>query len=91
MQIQGTVHIHGPQAMNAPHRIGKAEQTPNPAAQQIDQLDISPEADMVSRAHEAPAMRLDRIAEIRAAIAEGTYDTDAKMSAALDRLLDEIG
>ncbi len=51
MQIHGTTHVHGPQPINAPHRT----QAPQPAAQSgyatgADQLDISREADMVSRA-----------------------------------------
>ncbi len=50
MQIHGPTHVHGPQSINAPHRT----QAPQPAAQSgyvtgADQLDISREADMVSR------------------------------------------
>ena len=58
---------------------------------EVDQLDISPEADLASRISGMPEMRTDRVAEIRAQIASGAYETDAKLDAALDRLLDEIG
>ncbi len=58
---------------------------------EVDQLDISPEADLASRISGMPEMRMDRVAEIRAQIASGAYETDAKLDAALDRLLDEIG
>lgn len=91
MQINGPAHVHGPQAINAPHRLQPAK---GPAqtgrTQEADQLDISPEADMVSRARELPDVRADRVAEIKAAIADGTYDTAEKLDIALDRLLDEI-
>jgi len=40
---------------------------------------------------EIPAIRQDRVDAIRTAIAQGTYETDAKLNVALDRLLDEIG
>jgi negative regulator of flagellin synthesis FlgM len=55
-----------------------------------DQLDISPEADIVSRMRDIPDIRAERVAEIRAAIAAGTYETADKLEAAVGRLLDEI-
>jgi anti-sigma28 factor (negative regulator of flagellin synthesis) len=36
-------------------------------------------------------IRLDRVAAIRAAIADGSYDTADKLDIALDRLLDRLG
>ena len=91
MQIQGPTQVHGPQPINAPHR---AQASP-PAARSsyatgADQLDISREADMVSRARELPDIRADRVAEIRAAIEAGTYETADKIEVAVGRLLDEI-
>ena len=91
MQIHGPTHVHGPQSINAPHRA----QSPQPAAETgyatgADQLDISREADMVSRARELPDIRTERVAEIRAAIEAGTYETADKLDIALGRLMDEI-
>lgn len=45
---------------------------------------------MVSRVHELPDVRTDKVAEIRQQIDAGTYDTDAKMEVAVGRLLDEL-
>jgi negative regulator of flagellin synthesis FlgM len=91
MQIHGPTHVHGPQPINAPHRA----QAPQPSAQRsnitgADQLDISREADVVSRVRDLPDIRADRVAEIRAAIEEGVYETDEKLEIAVGRLLDEI-
>ncbi len=91
MQIHGPTNVHGPQPINAPHRA----QVPQPSAQRsqltgADQLDISREADMVSRVREIPDIRADRVAEIRAAIESGEYETDEKLDIAVGRLLDEI-
>ncbi len=92
MQIQGPSHLHGAQPVNTPHRTSQAEATTGASSlTEVDQLDISPEADMVSRSSGLPEMRTDRIADIRAQIASGTYETDAMLDVALDRLLDEIG
>ena len=92
MQIHGPTHVHGPQPIKAPHRA----QAPQPSASRsyvtgADQLDISREADMVSRVREIPDIRADRVAEIRAAIEAGQYETDEKINIAVERLLDEIG
>jgi negative regulator of flagellin synthesis FlgM len=45
---------------------------------------------MVSRARELPEVRAERVAEIRAQIQAGTYETADKLEVALGRLLDEI-
>jgi negative regulator of flagellin synthesis FlgM len=92
MYIQGTSYLHGAQPINAPHRSYNSQPTP-PAksAQGADEISISPEADMVSRVREVPDVRADRVARIKAEIASGTYETDAKLDLALSRLLDEIG
>lgn len=92
MVIQGTAHVHAPQGLSAPHRNVPANGPSSaPASYGVDQLDISPEADLVAQVHNLPDIREDRVAQIKAQIAEGTYETDAKLDAALNRLLDEIG
>jgi negative regulator of flagellin synthesis FlgM len=91
MQIHGLGQIHGAQPTQAPHRTQAVQGTPQPDTWSgVDELDISPEADMVSRVQDLPDVRSDRIAEIRAQIADGTYETDAKLDVALGRLLDEL-
>ncbi len=91
MQIHGTTQVHGPQPINAPHRA-QAAQPPARSSYSTgaDQLDISREADMVARARELPEIRADRVAEIRAALEAGTYETPDKLEAAVGNLLDEI-
>lgn len=92
MQIQGTAYLHGPQSMSGPHRAYNSQPPARSnASQPVDQLDISPQADMVSRVRDVPDIRHDKVAAIKAAIANGTYETPERMDAALDRLLDEMG
>ena len=93
MQIQGSLHVHGPQATNAPHRTqtSQGQAAPSQQTRGADQVDISQQADIVSRVRELPEIRADRVAEIRAAIKDGVYETDEKHDIALDSLLEEIG
>jgi negative regulator of flagellin synthesis FlgM len=55
-----------------------------------DEVEVSTLGNLLSRMSEAPGIRLGRIAKIRAAIAAGTYETPAKISTVVDRLLDRI-
>ena len=92
MQIQGSAYVHGPQALNSLHRTQSSQPAaPNSSSTGVDQVDISHEADLASRVRDLPEIRTERVAEIRAAIESGEYETDEKIDIALDRLLDEIG
>ncbi len=92
MQIHGLGQVHGPQQISAPHTQHTAAQVDSPRSDSlhIDQLDISPQADLVSRVRDLPDIRDDRVADIRQQIAAGTYETGDKLDLALSRLLDEI-
>lgn len=91
MQIHGPSHLHGAQSIQGPNKVRQsaAPQTSEPL-HGADQVDISAEADMVSRVHEMPDVRTDRVAEIRQQIEAGSYDTDAKFDIAIGRMLDEL-
>lgn len=91
MQINGLTQVHGPQTIAGPHRANARPNNQPSRVDTVDQLDISAEADLVSRAKELPDIRADKVASIKAQIADGSYFTDDKLDAALDRLLDEIG
>jgi len=94
MQINGPAHVHGAQGINAPHHTARASQASaarSNSLAQVDQLDISPEASFAAQANDLPEIRQDRVAEIRAQIESGVYETNDKIDGALERLLDEIG
>lgn len=91
MYVYGTHQLHAAQSLSSPHRAAQAQG--NAAAGRAwgaDEVSISPEADLVSQVHQMADIRTDRVAEIRAQIANGTYETDDKLNVALDNLLDEL-
>lgn len=91
MQIYGPVHVHGPHATGGPHlRRAEGPQAAGASPSFADQLDISDVGSFVEQVHQLPDVRRDRVEELRAAVASGGYDSDDKLAAALDRLLDEI-
>lgn len=92
MQINGPSQVNGAQSLAG---LQRAQSTaPQKAAQPLhgaDQLDISPEAELVSRINDMPDVRADRVAEIRSQIEAGTYETEDKLNVAVGRLFDELG
>jgi negative regulator of flagellin synthesis FlgM len=91
MEIYGPGQIHGPQSIKAPQRLQPSQVDTSLDTTPLDQVDISAEADLVSRVHELPDIRADRVEDIRAEIDAGVYETDEKLDVAVGRLLDEIG
>ena len=54
-----------------------------------DKVEISPVAQFLSKIAEMPDIRPEKVESIRQALAEGSYDIDGKVPAALDRLFEE--
>jgi anti-sigma28 factor (negative regulator of flagellin synthesis) len=61
------------------------------AAPIADEVDISEAARFAEMVQQMPEMREDRVEAVRQQIADGTYETSARLNAAVERLLDEIG
>ena len=92
MRIYGPAHLHGAQPISTPHGVRSAQSTtPTQAAPIHDELSLSSTAQMIDMVRQAPDIRQDRVAAIRAQIANGTYETSDKLDVAISRLLDEIG
>ena len=92
MQIYGPTHLHGAQPLNAPHGVRSSQPAARAeSAPMSDSVEISDAGRLAEQMSQIPDIRQSRVNDIRAQIAAGTYETDAKMSVALNRLLDEIG
>lgn len=98
MQIYGPFRV-SPQATSGasrPQPPKPAEVGPKPNSTPVDQLDLSSTVsanriDVSTQVAGGGEIRIDRVAELRRQIADGSYETPEKLDAALDRLLDEIG
>ncbi len=99
MQIYGPFRVQPSQPDRGIARAAPSQPTtPSRSTSPIDQLDLSPDAQAVGRMSGAEAVsgsdgdiRAERVAAIRRAIADGTYETPEKLDIALNRLLDEMG
>jgi anti-sigma28 factor (negative regulator of flagellin synthesis) len=91
MQIYGPAQLHGPQSISAPHaaRVSGSQQVASSSFGQ-DEVQISDAGRLVDMANQLPDIRQDRVNAIRAQIAAGNYETEGKLSTALDRVLNEL-
>ena len=97
--LQGSQAISGLTSAAKSGRSGSAAETTASSFAPVDELDLSAEAQEISSAagvsstSETAAsdggIRTEKVAALRRSIAEGTYDTPERVSAALDRFLDE--
>lgn len=90
MQIRRTSSLQNVKSVNF-QSTQKTAGTTNPAAAPVDQLDLSAEAQLISRTDSSSTIRMDRVNDLRAQIASGQYETPEKIDAAVTRLLDQIG
>ncbi|MCA9125461.1 MAG: flagellar biosynthesis anti-sigma factor FlgM [Planctomycetales bacterium] len=97
MQIHGLQQaqtIHAIQRPNSASSTGPVQATNASRPIAEDQLDLSIEAQQLTFAQDVTAngenagIRTEKVAAIRQAIADGSYETPEKLSAALDSLLD---
>lgn len=56
-----------------------------------DRVEVSEVARWLEEMNRLPAVREDKVAAARAAIAAGNYDSDEKLSLAINRMIDDIG
>ena len=94
MNIFGVFSTQGSQGLGAVKGVEAAQSAQSAARQEgvgevHDAVTLS--VDAVKAAGATSDIRFDRVAAIKAAIAEGSYETPDKLDIALDRLLDRLG
>jgi len=94
MNIFGVFSTQGSQGLGAVKGVEAAQSAQSAARQEgvgevHDAVTLS--VDAVKAASATSDIRFDRVAAIKAAIADGSYETPDKLDIALDRLLDRLG
>ncbi|MDA8697654.1 flagellar biosynthesis anti-sigma factor FlgM [Rhodopirellula sp.] len=100
MQIYGPFRVSTSQSVspnnNRIQTPSSVDKPPKASTAPVDQLDLSSSVSDVNRLQTSAGVagggdiRVDRVAEIRRQIANGTYETPEKLDAALDRILDRF-
>ena len=87
--VAGAAPIHGTQRTAAPAEV--VDKSPLEVPQ--DEVEISAAGHLMGKLTEATdaSQRAERLARIKAEIDSGTYDTDAKLEAALLKMFEKQG
>ncbi|HIA27715.1 MAG TPA: flagellar biosynthesis anti-sigma factor FlgM [Planctomycetes bacterium] len=102
MTINETGGIGAPQPAQ-PEKIQPAKQVGNPLETEqtdetrvaggiqrgADDIQISTEARLLQQLSELPEIREDKVEEVRRKIADGEYDKDEYLQAAIERMIEE--
>lgn len=93
MDVTGPGGVQGASPLRPVERTDAKPATARPAALQPlrDELDISSTGRVMESMTQSSEMRAARLAQIKADIEAGTYETPDKLEAALDRMFQEIG
>lgn len=86
MQIRRTTQLNSTQNLNF-KSASKTKSTSQVNSAPVDQFELSAEAKMLTQTGD---IRHERVAHIRAQIANGQYETPEKIDAAVERMLDEF-
>jgi negative regulator of flagellin synthesis FlgM len=86
--VGGAGNVYKPQAAKPASAPAKAEgSTPTRAS---DRLELSGMSGLLKTLKQSD-VRTEKVAQVRAAIADGSYDKDdAKLDAAIDRMIDDL-
>ena len=90
MNISQTGGVQGAQPVQPNRPVQKAVETQSAeTAAKVDRAEISDQARFLDQISQLPEIRADKVEAARRAIAEGVYDSEDKLRAAVERLLDE--
>ena len=92
--MSGIGHINGPEQASSltASRLGSAHRGVSgpAAAPEADQVELSDRSQLVDHLKSLPDIRVDKVAEVRAAIERGDYETEAKVDRTIDAILDDL-
>ncbi len=78
-----------PAVQQTQNRSSDGAKTPPSVSSKPDSVEISPTAQLLGKISTFPEIRQEKVEEIRAQLANGTYDIDGKLPEAIDSFLDD--
>jgi len=91
MEVRGLTSARPATPITRPETIsGSQEAAPPGPTSPKDEVEISAVGKMLDDASRTPGVREQRLAQIKAAIEAGTYETPEKLELALNRMLDQL-
>lgn len=91
MEVHGLGSVGASQPLGQPRSIADVKPEGTAAVLPKDALSISAEARSLESTGKTPSLREARLAQIKAQVDNGTYDTDERMELALSRMFERFG
>lgn len=88
-QVAGTQAAHRVESNTRASRIER-EAAPSKADDGVDRAEFSERGQLLGRLASVPEIRVDKVADIRAQIEAGTYETGDKLDIAVERAVHDI-
>jgi len=89
MNVNGIHSSVAPQGIEPVSNVNAANQA-SAAMPANDVVEISTAAQLAAKIHELPDVRAELVAQVKAEIASGAYETPEKIDAAISKLMDEL-
>jgi len=89
MNIHGIASTVGPQSVEQVGAVNSASAPAEPSALN-DVVEISTAAKLAAKIHEIPDIRADLVAQVKAQIEAGTYETPERIDATINRLMEDL-
>ena len=91
MEVRGLSSASPMSPINRPESMPGVDKTqPTGPTSPKDEVEISAVSKMLDDASRTPGIREQRLAEIKAAIEAGTYETPEKLELALNRMVEQL-
>ena len=93
MDVSGLGSVGGAGSVRSasPANVTKSPEISTTSTTPKDELELSAAGQALDHLGDSPEVRAERLAQIKEAIDNGSYDTDEKLDVALSRMFDSLG
>ena len=90
MEIHGPGGISGPERPEVKPTEAQGSDKETPSGEVTDEINISEQAQLLEKLSQVPAVRMEKVEELKRLIEAGEYETPERIEGAARKLLEEL-
>ena len=90
MEIHGPGGISGPERPEVKPTEAQGSDKATPSGEVTDEINISEQAQLLEKLSQVPAVRMEKVEELKRLIEAGEYETPERIEGAARKLLEEL-
>ena len=90
MEIHGPGGISGPERPEVKPTEAQSPDKATPSGEVTDEINISEQAQLLEKLSQVPAVRMEKVEELKRLIEAGEYETPERIEGAARKLLEEL-